>query len=368
MKKILIIKLWAIGEVALSTACIPKLKNKYNDSDIYFLVGEKSKDILENSPHIKEIISVDENMFLKPDLIRLLKLIMFLRNQRFDIIVVLHCHTLFSLFSLLLGAPVRVGLVRPGCRSFYTLQSVSSSNSRHKMLEYLSVLWRLNIDIDYRDTKIEIFPDKEDRYAVTKLMDENNLESKKFIILSPTGGSNPAAAKFSVNIKNKLWPISNYKKLCESIINKTDFKVVIVGSKNEEKRADYVTKDTGKERVINFTGKTNLRQLVLLAEQAAVTVTNDSGPMFILSSSGTPILVIFGPTDANLTKPLSENTIIMQDKLNCAPCYDSSVFPNIVKDCRKPVCMERITPERVFDKIREILNLKNSNDKIQSTK
>ena len=355
-RKILLIKLWAIGEVALSTPCISKVKRVFPESDIYFLVGNNAKDIIIGNPNIKKVISVDESIFLKPDLLKLIKLITNLRRQRFDITIIFHYSIFFSSFAFLIDSPKRIGLKRPGDWSFNTSNSVSRGASMSKIFENLKVLELLSASSTDMDVKIAIYPTKEDNARIKLLMEKNDLEPKRFILLSPTGGENPAATKLKSNIKNKIWPLEYYKELCKLILKNSNFQVVITGSRTERERAVYI-KDTTNGRIVDLIEKINLRELTLLAERSALSVTNDSGPMLVLSSSISPVIAIFGPTDHIKVCPPSRNIIVMTAKLDCSPCVDESVFPNRIKDCQNPICMKRITPEMVFQKICDILKL-----------
>ena len=56
---ILIIHTAFIGDIVLSTALVSKVKEKYPDSDIYYLTTPLGKEILKNNPKIKrELLSM----------------------------------------------------------------------------------------------------------------------------------------------------------------------------------------------------------------------------------------------------------------------------------------------------------------------
>src|SRR3989338_26943 len=139
-KKILLIKLWAIGEVLFSTPCISRLKANLSDADLYFLVGDNAKDIIIGNPNVKEVITVDEDIFLKPNLLKLLELIMNLRKEKFDIIAILHYNPFFSLFAFLVGANKRIGLKRSNMWSLNTADIINRDFSENKIFENLKVL------------------------------------------------------------------------------------------------------------------------------------------------------------------------------------------------------------------------------------
>ncbi len=352
-KKILLIKIWAIGEVALATPCISRLKKEFPDSELHFLVGNNARDIIENNPNISRVYSVSEKAFLKPYPLRLAKMIIDLRKERYDIIVTLHHAPLFSVFSFFLGAKVRIGLKREGAWSLNTADFINRGGLP-KILEYLKVLENLSIKIEDEDTRMAIYPSDEDRRHIRSLMRENGIGPKNFIILSPTGGENPAAAKFDTNIKNKAWPVEHYVELCDLIVKNSSRKVVIVGSDSEKEKARKI-KASHADEVVDLVGRTNLRELIVLADEALISVTNDSGPMSVMNVSTTPLIAIFGPTDPCIICLPSSHVTVVREGMSCSPCFDGSVFPNKMKACKDPLCMKNITPHRIFKKIQELL-------------
>jgi ADP-heptose:LPS heptosyltransferase len=55
--------------------------------------------------------------------------------------------------------------------------------------------------------------------------------------------------------------------------------------------------------VHDYTGRTDLRQLIELCRRARLVVSADSGPMHVAAALGTPVLALFGPADPAATGP-----------------------------------------------------------------
>ena len=73
-------------------------------------------------------------------------------------------------------------------------------------------------------------------------------------------------------------------------------------------------------------------------------VSNDSGPMHIGAALNIPVAALFGPTSPERTGPYGKGHVIIRSERKCAPCFR--------KRCRDFRCMEEITPETVFEKIK----------------
>ncbi len=80
-------------------------------------------------------------------------------------------------------------------------------------------------------------------------------------------------------------------------------------------------------------------------------VTNDSGLMHVAAAAGTPLVAIFGSTDAVATGPFSKNAVVIQKDLPCIPCLK----PECKSDFR---CMEDIGVEEVLAAVQELLETK----------
>ena len=92
--------------------------------------------------------------------------------------------------------------------------------------------------------------------------------------------------------------------------------------------------------VVNVAGQTTLLELCELLKACRLLLTNDTGPMHLAGALGTPVVAIFGSTSAALTGPLGAPVTIMQEPVECSPCY--------LREC--PIdfrCMTRISVAQV---------------------
>jgi ADP-heptose:LPS heptosyltransferase len=109
----------------------------------------------------------------------------------------------------------------------------------------------------------------------------------------------------------------------------------------------------GHPRIRSFAGMHKLKALIPLYNISAVLVSNDSGPAHF--SAITPIrsIVLFGPETPRLYGSLG-NTESITAELACSPCVSVANQKNSA--CNDPVCMRMVTPERVMESVRGVLN------------
>ncbi len=92
--------------------------------------------------------------------------------------------------------------------------------------------------------------------------------------------------------------------------------------------------------VFSFTG------LLALAGHAAFAVTNDSGPMHVLSAAGLPVYAFFGPTDWRRSHALGQAARVLLNPVPCSPCQLPVCPPE-----RRHACLRGITPESVLTRL-----------------
>jgi heptosyltransferase-1 len=94
----------------------------------------------------------------------------------------------------------------------------------------------------------------------------------------------------------KRWPIERFAQLADKIAERFGSSIVAIGSQGERQYIDTL-KATAKSHILNLAGRTSVRELTALLKRASLVVSNDTGPGHIAAAMGTPIVIIFGPTN-----------------------------------------------------------------------
>ena len=77
---------------------------------------------------------------------------------------------------------------------------------------------------------------------------------------------------------------------------------------------------------------------VLAASHAVLSV--DTGPAHIAAAVGTPLLVVFGPTDPAVFQPRGPGVVeLLLGKAPCQFCHETPVF----KTCRANICLSTLS-------------------------
>ncbi|MFC1646394.1 lipopolysaccharide heptosyltransferase II [Candidatus Omnitrophota bacterium] len=332
--RILIVEVNWLGDVLFSTPAIRAIKNKYPDSYIGVLVHKRCKDVLLGNPNVNEIIVLDEKDRHK-GLIGKLRLIKELKAKRFDIVYLFHRSFTRTLICFLSGIRKRIGYYTAKRRLLLTESVLPLQEVTHRAAYYYYLITR-TIPSDIKELRYDFFvSDSDVSYAENLLRKENIKDNQKIVVIHASGNWFP-----------KRWPVENFAKLADELIEKFGAAVVFSGAPSEK---DTITDILGlvKNKVINLCGKTSIRQLGALFKRADLVVSADSGPLHISVALKRPTVAIYGPTSAAITGPLAkENISILQKEIDCViPCYKQVCLDNR--------CMKKISVKDVVDCIEE---------------
>ncbi len=332
-KRILMIKLGAIGDVILAVPSIRAIRNNFPNAFISVLVGAESRRVLKKCPYIDEIILYDRKGNDKA-IKGLLKMGAIIKRKAFDMSIDLQNNRSSHIIAWLAAIPRRFG---------YNNKWGFLLNSRLKYLkigagpieEQFRVLKRSGVNTIGASRRLEIWPGKEDFQYVDDFLKNEWVREDQVLVGINIGSS----------WKTKRWPLKCFARLSDMLAAK-DIRVVVTASEEEK---DLVRDFVGATRakVINAAGRTTITQLAALIKRCRVFVTGDSAPMHIASSMDTNFIALFGPTDPRRHFEPTDKGIIIKKELRCSPCYKS--------DCKKILCMEKIGVNEVYRLVMEKL-------------
>lgn len=331
---ILIVHTAFIGDIVLATALVSKLKNKYPDSNIYFLTTPLGKEVLKNNPKIKNIIVYDKNKKDK-GIKAFFRMIKDIRALKIDVCITPHRYLRSSLLTFFSGAKIRIGYDIANLSFIYN-KKIKYDKTKHEVEKLLSF-----ID-DKCSTKneryeLELYPVEENKIKIDSFL--KDYREKELIVIAP-------GSKWHT----KKWPAEYFKKLIKNLSLRDEILLVITGG-NEEKEIELeLPKNT-----LDLRGEINLLDLAELCKRAKIVVSNDSAPIHIASAfRETRVLGIFGPTVREFGFfPWSINSEVLEvNGLYCRPCAIHGG-----KKCPEEHfrCMKEILPEFVEEKILKYL-------------
>jgi len=160
---------------------------------------------------------------------------------------------------------------------------------------------------------------------------------------------NPNASEL---LPHRRWMPERYAELIGRILAAhADVVVLITGAPEERERAEQLA--AANARSVSFAGRSSLAELPALYAQAALMVSNDSGPAHFSAAAGLPTIVLFGPETPKLYQPLGNSRAIYAG-LACSPCVTAHNHRKTA--CTDNVCMRAIDVDQVYAAVAEVLS------------
>lgn len=334
--KILIIRTDRIGDVLLSTPAIKAIRRNFPFAHIAVMVRPYAEEIMLGSPYIDEVILYDKDEKHK-SIFSSLKFAFNLRRKRFDVALILHPTNRVNIISFLAGLPERIGWNRK--MGFLLTRKIADKKylgEKHEIEYTLDII--KEIGVEAKDKTLFMPLRKDHKKKIEEFLKENKLgEKDKLIAINPTA-----------SCPSKTWPLENFIKLSNILAKKYNVKILVIsGPKDSQKIKGLVN---SLENAIDASGKVSIGGLTWLLKKSRLLISNDSGPVHIATSVGTPVIAIFGRSQPGLSPkrwgPAGANDIFLQKNVGCQIC----LAHNCVKDFS---CLKAIKIEDVLDVVKK---------------
>jgi heptosyltransferase-2 len=334
-KKILIVKLGAIGDIVMALPLINAIDKKYPGAEITWLCGKIVEPILKCVPRIDKLIVVDEKQLLTGSpagqILEVLATWRKLFSHKYDIILTAYRDTRYQLLTAFSICPDRKSMSGKSREQMFI-------PGRYHGSEYTKMILGKD-DWQAEDTgypQVNITPGKIIVEEVKKLGD-------KIVILNPGGAKNLINGG-----ELRRWPVEYYSKLAEKLIS-NGCTVVLIGAEQDK----WVLESFNNLPVVNLLGKTSLTDLIYLFNHCSVIVSHDTSAFHLAKLSSIQIVGLFGPVNPDERTGVHDraSNIFIGSRLPCSPCYDGKNFA----DCSNNICMKNISVDMVEEKVTALL-------------
>jgi lipopolysaccharide heptosyltransferase II len=301
----------SIGDIILATSFLDSVKKKYPNSSIDFLIKREFSSLLDNHPHIDNIIEFDRLKGLNG----LINLGRHLKQKGYNKVFDIHNVFRSKFLSFFFKKSTFLQIKKPRLKRFilfnFKLNFFKKDFSHIKM--YHSILNNKN---SFPRTSLYVSNDEKIK---AKSFLKNEGVDQKFICIVPGAAW-----------KQKQLPVNKYNELIDMLNQKFTFKIVLLGSKNDI-ICDEIKTDNN---VVNLKDKTSLRMAMSILAISEHTFGSDTGLLHASEALNTPVSMILGPTSmetgANINHPKSK--LFEKKNLWCRPCSQNGKRPCIRKE------------------------------------
>lgn len=358
--RILFVKLAEQGSTVLAQAAIRRAVELVGRENVFFLVLEENRFILDVMGMIPEANVVTIRAEGLVGAFRsALGAVREVRRLGIDAAIDLEFFARSTAaLTYLSGAPMRVGF-----RTFRGEGPGRGDLMTHRMRYnghlHASQTFRLMVEaLEADPSELPTFdrvPEPVEEPRVRFEPDAEEVESAKRLLAeaSGVGGFEPLVllnANASDLLPLRRWESERYVALARRLVETyPEVRVAFTGAPAEAEKASGLVARVGSARCFNLAGKTTLRQLMVVYGLAEVLVTNDSGPAHFASLTPIDTVVLFGPETPKLFAAATPRTHVIWEGLACSPCV--SALNDRTSTCRNNLCMQRIDVDRVFERV-----------------
>jgi len=344
IRKILVIKLAALGDSILMIPMLRTLRKSFPDSEITFVYSYINEEIVRKIPFVNKMIDCDVHSFLKNPF-RFFKFLKKIRQNDYDIVIDAgQWERINSIITAFVINNCSIGFkTKKQYKHFIYDRIVIHKDNLHELENFLNLLTPIGININENDKKLEYFLSNENHKFADRFWRENELENRSVICFHPGCGENG---------KPREWSEENYIELGKRLLDYDDsIRLLITGSPLEIEKCNNITNGIPKN-VINAAGKYLLDDVVALVEKVILIVCSNTGMLHIASCVGTKTLGLHGPTNPTKWGAYNRNSVLIQSDKVCSPCLSLGHEYG----CKDWPCMVHISVDDVFIHIRKALN------------
>lgn len=299
IRQILVIQTAFIGDVILATGLLEKLKSRFPEAEIDFLVRKGNESLMNEHPFIRETIVWDKKGGKYRNLFRLIAKV---RKTRYDLAVNVQRFANSGLITALSKADLKIGFDKnPFSWAFDRKISHEIGNGVHEVERNHDLIRELT---DEHYSKPKLYPSAIDFESVKQLQEQ------PYICLAP------ASVWFT-----KQYPKEKWIELIKALPFSGN--IYLLGAPSDKSLCDEIMAKAAKSKVQNLCGQLSLLQSTALMKGARMNYVNDSAPMHLASAINAKTCAIFCSTIPEFGfGPLSDESHVVQvsEPMDCRPC------------------------------------------------
>jgi len=336
---IVFIKMLGLGSIFMALDAIQTIKQKHPSSRIILVCGKGIKSGIEPLELFDEIWEIRENSLLElitSSLQTLSKCWKIRKLWIVDLEVYSKLSTVFSLWTM--------GINRFG---FY-LNSVwfRLNLNSHNVFFNEFIL----VEENYKRIAFEMDCKEIIKFQAPRSFIKHNVVPSYIAI-------NNTCSELS---KERIAPDSLIKDIIDFIVEKTDFKIALLGAPSDKETNElFIQKNLSescKSKIENIAGRFSFSEYYqFLNNETILLVTIDTGPLHFARRLGVPTISLWGPTHPATLHVEDENNLSIYIGLSCSPCvHKIDILP-----CKGDnICMKNLNSQIVIQKINMIISNK----------
>jgi heptosyltransferase III len=326
-KNILISRTDSIGDVVLTLPVAAVLKEHFPDATIGFMGKNYTRPVIEACRFVDEYVDVDD--FMNQEVL--------LGGKPIEAIVHVFPVSEIAFRAKSLGIPLRIGTTNriyhlPTCNK---LVKLSRKNSKlHEAQLNIALLRPFGMGTDYSLEQIQLLFGLENLEPLKPEFQSLINKNLYNLILHPKSQGS-----------GREWPLENYIRLIHSLdINQ--FKIFVSGTQKEQKALQLLFEQVG-DRVIDITGKMNLKQFLSFVHHCDGLIASGTGPIHLAAVLGKDALGMYPPirpVHPGRWQPIGAKAKVFVLDRDCRDCKKNTKACHCIKEL-EPLGVKRYLEE-----------------------
>jgi len=305
IKKILVIKLSALGDFVLALAAMKKIREAHPKARITLLTTPPFEELARSCPYFNDV----ETDGRPEGFSAWMALRGRIKRARYDRVYDLQTSAQSGrIFHMLRPFPPEWSGIAVGCALPHRNRDRNGMHTLERQADQLKYagIWP-NAPVEPGSA-----PPPDLSWILRKAPAERPvagaIQPRPYVIFIPGG---------SAHRLEKRWPGGSFGELGKILYDR-GFDIVVVGGPQESALARLIQRYVGKAR--DLTGRTDFARVALLGARAALVVGNDTGPLHLAAATGAPTIVLFSKaSDPNLSAPRGHVAVLSSDNLADLP-------------------------------------------------
>lgn len=342
IKSILVIRDGRIGDLLMISPVITWISQKYPKSKLDIMISQYGSFVFEQNSTVDNIILYNK----KFSIIDHIKLLLKLRRNKYDLIIVLEVNSHYKILAYLISHKIRIGL--SGKLNYLLHFHSPSAKQNHTIINNLNVLSPLLTKNEFPSTEMSLYLSREDMEKGSSFLKDKKVNSNQIILFIQ-------AACGPVDIL-RPWSPKHIAELSDLLIEKLDAAVILNSGPGEELIVREIQSLMRHQPIIN---STDINITAVLIKLSNVFIGPDTGTLHIANALKTPLIALFGPTSVKNYGPIGseKRIIVINKKCECSSSVDLKESKNREKciEQRMSECMLAISVDEVYSSIVNII-------------
>jgi len=319
MKKVLILRLGALGDIVHTTVIARAIKSAHPDWEVHYCSEARYIHVLENNSDIDKIIPFDHKR--KKDFSYNLEVALSLRHEHYDVILNLTNAFRNNLLTFIAQPKRKYGKVAMGDRHVVEAFFAAAKNA----FPELELPKNLKLGISTE--------------ALASVRERLEKFAHPYVVLSPGGQTDN-------NRQGRAWTPENWVDLGKKL------KGTILISGSPDEREYHKTIADKIEGAVLLSGELPISHSMALFSLCDLFISGDSGPLHIASGLGVNCVGIFGSTNPKNVRPYGEKGYIVEPTTKCRYRWEKKC--KMLKEGEKfTPCIKSVTPDMVLKVLEE---------------